>query len=165
MRPKAHKFRMNHDDLFRWARKCSSIGLFFSEVVSNGAVSPDRLIYLSFGECDQLLDACIGIGTELPKGETIDIHNFVALSTDWQKRMLAADALRSGQPLQSIPFAAVVVAGVDRRDSALLLSFIVCELWYGCCFLLSQSFVFPKKIVPVVSRSPDEAEIRPVFVF
>jgi integrase len=50
---------MNHDDLFRWARKCSSIGLFFYEVVSNGAVSPDRLIYLSFGECDQLLDACI----------------------------------------------------------------------------------------------------------
>jgi hypothetical protein len=79
--------------------------------------------------------------------------------------MLAAYALRSGQPLQSIPFAAVVVAGVDRRDSALLLSFIVCELWYGCCFLLSQSFVFPKKIVPVVSRSPDEAEIGPVFVF
>ena len=136
---------MNHDDLFRWARKCSSIGLFFSEVVSNGAVSPDRLIYLSFGECDQLLDACIGIGTELPKGETIDIHNFVALSTDWQKRMLAADALRSGQPLQSIPFAAVVVAGVDRRDSALLLSFIVSELWYCCCFLISAIVCLSEK--------------------
>jgi hypothetical protein len=55
--------------------------------------------------------------------------------------------------------------GVDWRDSALLLSFIVCELWCGCCFSLSQSFVSPKKIVPVVSRSPDEAEIDPVFVF
>lgn len=79
--------------------------------------------------------------------------------------MLAAYALLSRQPLQSIPFVAVVVAGVDSRDSALLLSFIVCELWYGCCFLLSQSYVFPKKIVPLVSRSPDEAEIGPVFVF
>jgi len=57
-----------------------------------------------------------------------------------------------------------VVAGVDRRDSALLLSFIVGELWYGCCCLLAQSFVFPKKIVPIVSRSPHEAEIGPVFV-
>jgi len=36
-------------------------------------------------------------------------------------------------------------AGVDRRGFALLLSFIVGELWYGCCFLLPRSFVFPKK--------------------
>ena len=49
---------------------------------------------------------------------------------------------------KSIPFAAVVVTGVDKRDSALLLSFIVSELWYGCCFLLAQSFVFPKKSYP-----------------
>src|SRR5580700_3217915 len=46
---------------------------------------------------------------------------------------------------------------------ALLLSFIVGESWYGC-FLLARSFVFPKKIVPLVSRSPHEAEIGPVFV-
>jgi hypothetical protein len=45
------------------------------------------------------------------------------------------------------------------------LSFIIRKLWYGCCFLLSQSFVFPKKIVPVVSWSPNEAEIGAVFVF
>src|SRR5260370_31638217 len=54
-------------------------------------------------------------------------------------------------------------AGVDRRGFALLLSFIVGELWYGC-FLLARSFVFPKKIVPFVSRSPHEAEIGPVFL-
>jgi len=57
-----------------------------------------------------------------------------------------------------------VVTGIDRRDSGLLLSFIVSELWYGCCFLSAQSFVFPKKLVPIVSRSPHEAEIGPVFV-
>jgi hypothetical protein len=62
--------------------------------------------------------------------------------------MLAAYAFRCGQPLQSIPFAAVVVAGVDRRYAALILSFIVSELWYDFWFLLAQSFVFPTKIVP-----------------
>src|SRR6266576_1028128 len=56
-----------------------------------------------------------------------------------------------------------MAAGVDRRGFALLLSFIVGELWYGC-FLLPRSFVFPKKIVPFVSRSPHEAEIGPVFL-
>src|SRR5256884_679029 len=56
-----------------------------------------------------------------------------------------------------------MAAGVDRRGFALLLSFIVGELWYGC-FLLPRSFVFPKKIEPFVSRSPHEAEIGPVFL-
>jgi hypothetical protein len=47
---------------------------------------------------------------------------------------------KEGDTTQSamIPFVFVVVAGVDRRDSALLLFFIACEL-------LSQSFIFPKK--------------------
>jgi hypothetical protein len=40
---------------------------------------------------------------------------------------------------------AVVVAGVDRRDSALLLSFIVSELWYGCCFLLARIVCLSEK--------------------
>ena len=57
-----------------------------------------------------------------------------------------------------------MIAGVDGGDSPLLLSLIVSELCYGCCFLLTQSFVFPKKIIPVVSRSPYEAEIGPDFV-
>ena len=59
------------------------------------------------------------------------------LSNNGQKGMRAAYALRSGQPLQSIPFAAVVVAGVDRRDSALLLSFIVSEIVIRLLFLVS----------------------------
>lgn len=57
-----------------------------------------------------------------------------------------------GHPLQSIPFAAVVVAGVDGRYSALILSFIVSESWYGCCSLSVQAFFCPKKIEPIVSR-------------
>ena len=75
--------------------------------------------------------------------------------------MLSDPANRSNRFLLRLSWS----PGVDWRDPALFLSFIVCELWYGCCFLLSQSFVFPKKIVPVESRSPNEAEIGPVFVF
>jgi hypothetical protein len=56
--------------------------------------------------------------------------------TNQQKRMLAAHALRSGQPLQSIPFAAVVVAGVDSRDSELLLSFIRLRIVVQLLFLI-----------------------------
>src|SRR5580692_1225338 len=75
--------------------------------------------------------------------------------------MLAAYAIRCGQPLQSIPFSAVVVAGVDRRYSALSLSFIVSELWYGFWFLSAQS---SDKDRTVVIWSPHEAESGPVFV-
>jgi hypothetical protein len=71
----------------------------------------------------------------------------------------------SRQPLQSIPFVAVVVAGVDRHDSALLSSFIGLRIVYGYCFLFIAIVRLSKKIVSVISRSPDEAHIGSVLVF
>ena len=62
------------------------------------------------------------------------------------ERILTASALRFPAN-RSNPFLLRLSwrARVDRRDSALLLSFIVSELWYCCCFLISAIVCLSEK--------------------
>ena len=77
-------------------------------------------------------------------GFRAEIYLQTDISEVKDRMMLTYDA----KPEICCPFVAVLVAGVDRHDSALLLSFIDCELYMAIVFFLSRSFVFPKRSYP-----------------